>query len=185
MVGPVVFVAVFTMLGAISPGYDWMRQFVSLLSLSEAGLVQTVSFLVTGALIISAAFGLRRVSAPGRGSRWAPIGIFLAGLGFIVAGLFPTDALQDYPPDTPLGLPLSASAHAAVHVSGALLFFVGLPVASIVMARRFASAGEPGWAAYSAASGVGMLLFNAATSASPGTVGMFPDVAGSSSAYRS
>jgi hypothetical protein len=59
-----------------------------------------------------------------------------------------------------------------------LLFFGGLPFASIVLARRFTSVGAVGWAIYSAASGIGMFVINASTGASPGTAGMFPDVAG-------
>ena len=178
VVGPVLFVAVFTVLGAIRPGYDPMRMFVSLLMLSDGGLVQVASFLISGLLILGAAIGLRRVLAPGPGCRLAPIGVGLGGVGLVVAGIFPTDPVQGYPPGTPLGLPLTASWHAVLHVLGALLFFGGLPFASIVLTRRFASHGAIGWAVYSAASGIGMFLFNLVTSASPGTVGMFPDVAG-------
>ena len=58
------------------------------------------------------------------------------------------------------------------------LFFGGLPFASIVLARRFIASGAVGWAIYSAASGIGMFVINASTGASPGTAGMFPDVAG-------
>jgi hypothetical protein len=178
VVGPVLFVLVFTVLGAISPGYDPMRQFVSLLSLSDWGWLQVASFLLTGLLVVASAVGLSRVLATGIGARWAPIGIGLAGLGLVVAGIFSTDPLQGYPPGAPLGLPLTASWHAALHLVGALLFFGGLPFASIVLARRFASGGEYGWAIYSLTSGIGMFLFNLVTSASPGTVGMFPEVAG-------
>lgn len=53
-----------------------------------------------------------------------------------------------------------------------------MPFGSIVLARRFAAVGAVGWAIYSAVSGIGMFLINAATGASPGTAGMFPDVAG-------
>ena len=178
VVGPVLFVVVFTVLGAIRPGYDPLRMFVSLLMLSDGGWVQVASFLISGLLIVGAAIGLRRVLMPGPGCRLAPIGVGLAGVGLIVAGIFPTDPVQGYPPGTPLGLPLTASWHAVLHVLGALLFFGGLPFASIVLTRRFASHGAIGWAVYSAASGIGMFLFNLVTSASPGTVGMFPDVAG-------
>ena len=178
VVGPVLFVLVFTVLGAISPGYDPMRQFVSLLSLSDWGWLQVASFLLTGLLVVASAVGLRRVLNNGIGCRLAPIGVGLAGLGLIVAGIFSTDPLQGYPPGTPLGLPLTASWHAVLHLLGALLFFGGLPFASIVLARRFRSGGELGWAIYSLVSGIGMFLFNVVTSASPGTVGTFPEVAG-------
>jgi len=178
VVGPILFVVVFTILGAIRTGYDPMRQFVSLLMLSDGGWIQVASFVVSGTLIAGSAIGLRRVLTPGPGCRLAPIGVGLAGLGLVVAGIFPTDPLQGYPPGTPPGLPLVPSWHAVLHLVGALLFFGGLPFASIVIARRFISAGSVGWAIYSAGSGIGMFLINAATGASPGTVGMVPDIAG-------
>lgn len=178
IVGPVLFVLVFTIIGAVRPGYDPMRQFVSLLMLADGGWIQVASFLVSGLLILGSAIGLRRVLTPGPGRRFAPIGVGLAGLGLIVAGIFPTDALQGYPPGTPPGLPLVPSWHAVAHLVGALLFFGGLPFASIVLARRFSSAGAVGWGIYSAASGIGMFVINASTGASPGTAGRFPDIAG-------
>src|SRR5258706_13816412 len=178
VVGAVLFVVVFTILGASRPGYDPMRQFVSLLMLSDGGWAQVDSFLVSGLLILGSAVGLRRVLTPGPGCRLAPIGVGLAGLGLVLARLSPTDPLQGSPPGTPPGLPLVPSWHAVIHLFGALLFFGGLPFASIVLARRFSSSGAVGWAIYSAASGVGMFVINASTGASPGTAGMFPDVAG-------
>ncbi len=178
IVGPVVFVAVFSILGAARPGYDPMRMFVSLLSLSDGGSAQVASFLACGLLIIAAALGVRRVVPSGIGSRWAVLAVGLAGLGFVLAGIFPTDPVQGYPPGTPLEMPSTASWHAVGHLGGALLFFTGLPIAAIILARRFAAAGDIGWAAYSLASGVGVVLFNAITTASPGSVGMVPDVAG-------
>jgi len=178
VLGPVLFVVVFTILGASRPGYDPMRQFVSLLMLSDGGWVQVASFLVSGLLILGSAVGLRRVLSPGPGCRLAPVGVGLAGLGLVIAGIFPTDPLQGYPPGTPPGLPLVPSWHAVLHLIGALLFFGGLPFASIVLARRFSSSGAVGGAIYSAFSGVGMFVINASTGASPGTAGMFPDAAG-------
>jgi len=178
IVGPVLFIFVFTVIGAVRPGYDPMRQFVSLLMLSDGGWIQVASFLVSGLLILGSAIGLRRVLTHGPGCRLAPIGVGLAGVGLIVAGIFATDPLQGYPPGTPPGLPLVPSWHAVVHLIGALLFFGGVPFASIVLARRFSSAGAVGWAIYSAASGMGMFVINASTGASPGTAGMFPDIAG-------
>ena len=67
VVGPLLFVVVFTVLGAGRPGYDPMRQFVSLLMLSDGGWVQVASFLVTGVLILGSAVGLRRALTPGPG----------------------------------------------------------------------------------------------------------------------
>jgi len=176
--GPILFVLAFTVLGAIHPGYTPMRQFVSLLSLSDDGWTMTLAFLVSGCLVIAGAVGIRRSIRTGPGCRWIPRLTGAAGVGLVVAGIFPTDPLQGYPPGAPEGLPLSGSWHAGLHVLAALLIFVGLPMASFIAARRFAVDGLSGWMAYSVASGVVMVVANAATSASPGTVGLFPDIAG-------
>jgi hypothetical protein len=178
VVGPIFFIGAFLVLGATRRDFDPMRQFVSLLSLSEDGWTMTVTFLVSGALIALGAAGLRRVLRFGPGCRWIPLLVGLTGLGLIAAGAFPTDPLQGYPPGAPTVMPATASAHAAVHLIGALLIFVLLPIAALIAARRFAVDDQPVWAAYSAASGLVMLVANAVTSASPGTPGMFPDVAG-------
>jgi hypothetical membrane protein len=176
--GPILFVLAFTVLGAIRPGFAPMRQFVSLLSLSDDGWTMTLTFLVSGGLVIAGAVGIRRSLRTGPGCRWIPRLAGLAGVGLVVAGIFPTDPLQGYPPGTPEGLPLSGSWHAGIHVLAALLLFVGLPVASFIAARRFAAEGQGGWTTYSLASGIVMIVANAATSATPGTVGLFPDIAG-------
>jgi hypothetical protein len=178
IVGSIGFVAAFLILGAVRPDYDPMRQFVSLLSLGEGGTAMTIVFLVCGLLIVGAAIGSRRVLHPGIACRWAPVMVGLAGFGLIIAGTFPTDPVQGYPPGTPLEMPATASWHAILHLTGALFFFVGLPIASFFVARRFAAGGERRWAAYSISSGLIMILANAVTSAAPGTVGLVPDVAG-------
>jgi hypothetical protein len=176
--GPILFIGAFTVLGATRRDYDPMRQFVSLLSLSDDGWPMTLTFLASGILVIAAAIGMRRVLHFGPGCRWIPVLVGLTGAGLVVAGLFPADPIQGYPPGAPLVMPASASAHAVIHLLGALLIFVLLPAAGLVAARRFAVDDRPAWAAYSAASAIVMLVANAVTSASPGSPGMFPDVAG-------
>ena len=46
------------------------------------------------------------------------------------------------------------SVHAALHDLFSVGTFVGLPIACLVFARRFAGWGQRGWAIYSAATGV-------------------------------
>jgi hypothetical membrane protein len=176
--GSILFVAAFGLLGAIRPGYAPMRQFVSLLSLSDDGWTMTLTFLASGCLVIAGAIGIRRALRAGPGCHWIPRLTGLAGIGLVAAGIFPTDPLQGYPPGAPTVMPSTASPHAAIHLFGALLIFLLLPIASFVAARRFVAEGRSTWAAYSVASGFVMLVANAVTSASPGTIGMFPDTAG-------
>jgi hypothetical membrane protein len=158
IIGPVLFVADFLIDGWARPGYDPMRMFVSLLSLGDNGWQQTSNFEFSGALIVCGAIGLRRVLVDGPGCRWGPLLIGLAGVGLIMAGIFPTDPAQGYPPGTPPGMPATTSWHGVVHQLASALFFIGLPIAMFVMARRFS--GEGGrWALYSLASAFGVLLF--------------------------
>jgi hypothetical membrane protein len=176
--GPIVFIVGFIVLGAIRPRYAPMRQFVSLLSLSDDGWTMTLTFLASGLLVIAGAVGIRRALRTGPGCRWIPRLTGLAGIGLVAAGIFATDPLQGYPPGAPTVMPSTASPSAAIHLLGALLIFLLLPIASFFAARRFVAEGQSGRAAYSVASGVVMLVANAVTSASPGTAGMFPDIAG-------
>ena len=55
--GPILFTLAFIVLGAIRPGYAPMRQFVSLLSLSDDGWTMTLTFLASGCLVIAGAVG--------------------------------------------------------------------------------------------------------------------------------
>jgi uncharacterized protein DUF998 len=176
--GPFVFIGGFLVLGATRRDYDPMRQFVSLLALTADGWPMTLVFFTSGGLVIAAAVGLHRVLRPGPGCRWIPIATGVTGVGLVVAGLFPTDPVQGYPPGAPTVMPSTASTTAAIHLFAALLIFLLLPVATFVAARRFRAEGRPGWATYSVASGMVMLVANAVTSAAPGTAGMVPHIAG-------
>ena len=176
--GPIVFVAGFLAIGATRRDYDPMRHFVSLLSLTSDGWSMAVVFVASGILVVAAAIGLRRVLEPGSGDRWIPLGVGLAGAGLVLAGLFPTDAVQGYPPGAPTVMPSSASPTGAVHLLAALLIFLFLPIAALVAARRLRAEGRTTAAVGSAACGIVMLVANAVTSAQPGTAGLVPGVAG-------
>jgi Protein of unknown function (DUF998) len=178
VIGPVLFVVMFLIEGAIRPDYDPMRTFVSQLSLGDQGWLQIANFVVSGLLIVAFAFGLRRVVASGRASRWGPIMVGLVGLGLIVSGVFVTDPALGYPPGAPPGLTASPSGHGLVHLLGALFVFGGLPVASFVFARRFRAQADRPWMIYSATSTVGLLLFYFAATASASSAGPLRGVAG-------
>jgi hypothetical protein len=95
----------------------------------------------------------------GRGARWGPILIGLAGLGLAVAGILLPDPAFGYPPGTPVGPPQSpASGHSTVHVLAAFAIFGALPVSAVILSRRFRSAGAALWSRYSLASAVAMLV---------------------------
>lgn len=157
-IGPLLFVAVFLVGGAIRPGYNAWQTTISTLSWGDQGWVQIASFCLFGLLMLCFAIGLRRALRTGPGSLWAPILLFIAGLGLMTAGPFVTDPILGYPPGYPsVGPP---SLHGTIHNSASLIVFVAIPAACFLMGWRFAcDPAARGWAAYSVASGVLILVF--------------------------
>jgi Protein of unknown function (DUF998) len=93
-----------------------------------------------------------------------------------VAGVFVTDAGNGYPPGTPLGTPPNPSWHESIHGLASVLVFFGLPVAMVVMARRFRAEGSR-WALYCWLSAVGVLVFFFASLPSTDLAGLLQRVA--------
>jgi len=155
-IGPLLFIVVFLIEGAIRPDYSAWYNFVSSLSLGGQGWIQITNFLICGALVFCFAIGLRRVLYPGKGSTWAPILLGIFGLCLIGAGFFVTDPMFGYPP----GAPSTPTLHGILHGVFSLVGFISLPAACFVLARRFV--GDPawhGWAFYSIATGILVVVF--------------------------
>jgi Protein of unknown function (DUF998) len=150
--------------GATRPDYNPLRHPVSSLELGDLGWIQQANFLVAGTLTLAYAVGLRRALRPLGGSTWGPLLVAAHGVGLVGAGLFVTDAVSGYPPGTPDHLPGYSGAPAALHDLFSVGTFVGLPLACLVLARRFAGWGQRGWAIYSAATGVAFAVGAALTS---------------------
>ncbi|WP_020579236.1 DUF998 domain-containing protein [Actinopolymorpha alba] len=148
VVGPALFVLVFLVEGVTRPNYDPLRHPVSSLALGETGWTQVVNFLVTGALILAFAIGLRPAIRRYDGGIWAPLLVGLVGVGLIGAGVFVTDPIGGYPPGSPL-VP-EGTVNGALHDAFSLPVFTALPAACFVVAYRFARSGRRmGWAVYS------------------------------------
>lgn len=157
VVGPALFVVVLLVEGATRPGYNAVRQFGSELELSSQGWEQVANFLMCGLLCIAFAVGLRWALRRGKGAIAGPVALVVFGVALIVAGIFKTDPGLGYPPGVP-ALP-SPTPHGAVHALAGLFAFVSLAVACFALARRFAGdARWRGWAAYSIATGVVVVL---------------------------
>jgi hypothetical protein len=152
--GPL-FTAAWILEGATRAHYDPLRHPVSSLELGgDLGWTQRANFVVAGLLTLPFAVGLRRALRPLGGSTWGPLLVGAHAVGLLGAGIFVTDPVSGYPPGTPDRLQAYGSVHAAVHDLFSIGTFVGLPIASLVMARRFAGWGQRGWATYSAATGL-------------------------------
>jgi hypothetical protein len=151
LAGPL-FVLVFLVDGATRPGYDPMTMSVSLLAVGDRGWVQTLNFLVDGALLAAFTIGLfRALRDRGTPSIAGPIIIGIVALGVLGAGIFATDPGAGFPPGVrPTSEP---SSHGELHDLASLLVFAGLPTACFTFAARFARWGERSWALYSLITG--------------------------------
>jgi hypothetical protein len=150
-------------------GFDVTRHPASFLSIGEWGWIQVTNFLVTGALFVAGALGMRRVMREGRGRTWGPLLITFLGVGMIAAGVFVSDPAFGFPPGTPDAMPDELTTHGLLHGVAAGIGFLSLIAACFVFGRRFASAGEQTWSRASTGVGIIFLIAAIAGSASPGS----------------
>ena len=134
------------------PGFDITRHALSLLSNGDLGWIQVTNFLVSGLLVIAGAVGMRR-ALEGKGKTWGTLLIGVYGLSLIGASIFKADPAMGFPIGTPEGV-TTMSTHGLLHFMTGGIGFLALIAACFVFARRFASHGQKGWAAYSIITGV-------------------------------
>jgi hypothetical membrane protein len=156
LTGPL-FVAAFTLQGALRDDYDWQRHPVSGLALGPGGWVQVVSFLVAGALLVAGAAGLWLDDDPAVRTRPGVVLVALAGAGLMLSGVFTTAPVSGYPPGTPPE-PVAYTIEQALHDLVAIPIFLGLPLATWAFAWALLGAGHRVWAASSATAGLAMLV---------------------------
>lgn len=152
LAGPV-YVALALGQALLRPGFDITRHDVSLLANGELGWIQIGNFLLSGALVIAAAVGLRRALRTRRGHTWGPLLLAGYGLGLIGAGLFSADPAFGFPAGTPADAN-SISWHGVLHILTAALGFAALIGSCGVFSRRFAAEQRTGWSAYSLVTGI-------------------------------
>lgn len=122
----------------VRTGFDLARDDASLLSNGSLGWIQVANFLLTGAMVVLCAVGIRRALAGGRAATWVPILLTVYGLGMIGAGIFTADPMNGFPAGAPAGRPETITLHGMLHIVCAAAGFIGLVAACFVMARRFA-----------------------------------------------
>ena len=150
-IGSLLNIVVILLLGATRPGYNAWYVPDSSLELGVGGWIQISNYLVTGALMLGFAIGLRRVLRTGRGSTWGPILLGIYGLTFIGAGIFVTDPVLGYPP----GASSTPTVHGILHDLFGQLQFISLSVACFVLARRdITDPAGRGWTWYAVATGL-------------------------------
>ena len=126
IIGPALFVTVFTLEGWIRPRYNPLAQYVSALSLGERGWIQIINFVIFGALL----FGFTRAVAiafpDGKASRWGIILLTIISIGYFFSGPFVMD-------------PTGSTFHGKLHGILGAIVFVLMPITIFVFWRRFHS----------------------------------------------
>ncbi len=136
MIGPALFVAIFTLEGWLRPGYEPLGMFVSELALGPRGWIQVVNFVVFGLLFLVFARGVAAEFRDGKASRMGPILLTIIGISFLASGIFVMD------PVTTAADQMSWHGKLHMNVFGALVFSLS-PVSCFVFLRRFRE--DPKW----------------------------------------
>ena len=135
-------------------GFDPTRHDLSLLAIGEWGWIHVALLVLSGALTIAGAAGMRRALGGSRGGTWGPLMVGLYGFGLIGAGVFVADPMNGFPPGLPANAYGEVSGHGLLHIVFGGVGFLGLIAACFVFARRLAALEERGWARFSTATGV-------------------------------
>jgi Protein of unknown function (DUF998) len=152
LAGPIYVLSV-AIQAATRSGFDPTRHAASQLANGGLGWIQIATFLVTGAMTIAAAVGVRRAIGFGRHSAWASGLLGAYGAGLMVAGIFRADPSDGFPPGTPAGMG-EVSWHGLTHFGVAGTGFACLVAACFVLGAWFMRKGERGWAWFSRITGV-------------------------------
>jgi hypothetical membrane protein len=140
MIGSALFVAVFTIEGALRPSYAWLSTYISALSLGPRGWIQMTNFVLLGALLFVFARGVAAEFETGKASRGGPILLTIIAILFVVSGPFVMD---------PMGTPLDqVTVHGTIHGLAGGIIFTLMPIICFVFLRRFRA--DPAWRPLSA-----------------------------------
>jgi hypothetical protein len=138
---------------AVRDGFDPTRHAASQLANGDLGWIQIATFLVTGAMTIAAAVGVRRAIGPGHLSAWGSGLIGAYGVALVAAGIFRADPSDGFPPGTQPGVG-EVSWHGLAHFMVAGVGFACLVAACCVLGAWFARADQPSWAWFSRVTGL-------------------------------
>ena len=153
VIGPLLFLVVLLLEGAVRSGYDPQRFFGSELALGKRGWVQITNFILAGRLIFASGFGIAQVLP---GSWWGTVFLGLFGLSLIVAGVFVTDPVLYFPPEAKAKGP---TRHGKIHGANFPVCFGSLIVTTLVFSGLFFATGNVAWALYSLCSGLAFIMF--------------------------
>ncbi len=127
IMGPILFVAVFTIEGFLRPGYNPLTTYVSDLSIGDRGIVQIVNFIVFGFLFLFFSYGVTLEFRERNLSLMGPRIFTVMGVLLILSGPIVTQ---------PAGTPLSEMTWMGIlhNILGACFFVLG-PVSCYIFWR--------------------------------------------------
>jgi hypothetical protein len=130
MIGPALFVVVFTLEGWLRPGYDPLGMYVSALSLGRRGWIQIANFIVLGVSLLVFARGVAAEFQHGTASRVGAMLLRFIATGLLLSGPFVMD---------PVGTARDLmTVHGTLHgLFGGLVFSL-MPISCFVYRRCFA-----------------------------------------------
>lgn len=138
------YVVVGLVLALTRPGFDLAQHALSLLALGEGGWLQRVNLVLTGLMVLAAAYGVLRAIRSGRGLAVAVLtGVF--GGCLVLGAVLPPDPVNGFPP----GADASVSVSGMLHLVVGGLGFVTLGAAALAYAawcRTERVEGRSGWA---------------------------------------
>jgi hypothetical protein len=167
VIGPLLFVGGFAVLGRFRTGYLPRYTFASQLALNGGGWVWQVLVCSTGLLIATFGLALRQLFATEAAPSLGGCALMIAGLGFVIFGLSKDDPWLLYPPpDTVPWIDRPVTWQGLGHQVGALTAGGGLLLAHFSFAWHFAAKGDVRWYMYSVITGVAFPVLYALAAAS-------------------
>lgn len=129
IIGPVLFVGVFTVEGLLRPGYNALSMYISALSLGPRGWVQITNFIVLGLLLLAFTNGVMSEFGQIKSARAGHYILAILCFLYLLSGPFVTD---------PTGTPTSQSTlHGLMHgIFGGFVFLL-MPICILLFLRPF------------------------------------------------
>ncbi|MGC0369234.1 putative membrane protein [Microbacterium sp. SLBN-111] len=123
------YVVVGLVLALTRPGFDLSKHALSLLMLGDLGWLQRANVILSGLMVLAAAYGILRLIRSGRG---LAIGVLVGvyGVGLVLSGIFPPDPVAGFPPGSEPG----ASVSGILHLLFGALGFVAIGAAAFAYA---------------------------------------------------
>lgn len=124
------------------PGFDLTAHALSLLTLGEGGWMQRANLVLSGLMVLAAAYGIFRAIRSGRGLAISALAA-VYGAGLLLSALFRPDPVADFPPEAS-AVEATASTAGILHLVFGALGFIALAAAALAYAAWMRADSVPG-----------------------------------------